>query len=132
MTSLILTSGEIGSYPYLRWWGVAVMLTSGLLVVGIVLDPEGRVNKVLQVRALARLGKASFSIYLWHYPLFWFMARHTPDWHWATRTLVAFAVLAVIVVVMEVLVEEPVRRLLSGSGVFRLPRPQRREEVVSA
>jgi peptidoglycan/LPS O-acetylase OafA/YrhL len=120
MLALIAISGEVGDFQYLRWWGIAVMVVSGLLVVAIVSHPGDGMIRALTMAPLVRLGKASYSIYLWHYPLFWFMSRHTPEWHWATRTVTALLILTVVVVVMERFVEEPVRRLLAGSDVFRL------------
>jgi peptidoglycan/LPS O-acetylase OafA/YrhL len=129
MLALILTSGEAGAYPYLGWWGVAVMLVSGVLVSSIVVHPGTGAIGVLTLRPLARLGKASFSIYLWHYPVFWFLSRHTTDWTWPPRALVAFAVLAVIVVVMERCAEEPVRRLLATHPAFRMRRRDERTET---
>jgi peptidoglycan/LPS O-acetylase OafA/YrhL len=121
MLGLVAVAGEVGEYPYLRWWGTTVMVVSAVLVAAIVEHPGGRGIGVLGSRVPRTLGRASYSTYVWHYPLFWFMARHTADWAWQVRLPVTLAVLAAIVFVMERVVEEPLRRLLATNPTFRLP-----------
>ena len=77
---------------------LAAVLTAALL--GILSEPEpSLMARVLGMRPLAALGKRSFSIYLWHYPLLLIMnpANRTtalPWWGWAIE-------LAVILVISE-------------------------------
>lgn len=63
---------------------------------------------------LVALGRVSLTLFLWHIPVFEAVARHTPDWHAFPRMLVAVAILAVIVILVERLVARPVNRWARG------------------
>lgn len=107
---------------FLGWWSLAFTLTSGVLVLAVWLArPGALVARALAVAPLRVLGRASYSIYLWHLPIVLVLTRHTPDWRWQARTLLALAVLAVVVVAAERLLEDPVRRLLARHPLFRIP-----------
>ncbi|WP_395694564.1 acyltransferase family protein [Nocardioides sp.] len=112
---------EFGPYAYLGWWSLAFTGVAGVVVVAIwQLPAPTRVSRFLSLRPLQRLGKASLAIYIWHLPIFVVLRDHTPTWQWGVRTAVAFAILAVVVVVTERWVDEPVRRLLATRPVFRI------------
>ncbi len=118
--ALVLIAGESGGLAYLRWWGVGVLIVSGALVGLIVLHPGGWSIRALGTGPLAAAGRASYSIYLWHYPVFWFLSTHAHDWYWYSRVVAALLVLVPLVVLMERFVETPTRRLLAESAFFRV------------
>lgn len=111
-----------GPNAYLQEWSLAFTFASGVVVVSLWrLSSPTRTSRALSWRPLARLGKASLAIFVWHYPVIVIVSRHTSEWDWWTRTLLAFGTLAVIVVVAERLLETPVRRLLGAHPFFRIP-----------
>lgn len=61
------------------------------------------------------------AIYIWHYPAFWAVARHTGDWSWPVRTAAGFAVTAVAVLVAQRVVEMPLQRWLSSRLTSAVP-----------
>ncbi|WP_377642800.1 acyltransferase family protein [Oryzobacter terrae] len=74
---------------------------------------------------LVVLGRASLTVFLWHIPVFEAVARHTPEWHPLPRTLVAVALLAVVVVVVERLVARPVTSWVGRLSEKSARRPAR-------
>lgn len=119
MLLLVLTSGEVGEFAFLRSWGVAVTLVSTAIVCSIALAPAtSPVMRALSWRPLVVMGRASLAIYVWHYPIFWAVQRHTQEWSWYGRTLLAVVVLALVVVVVERLIEDPTRRFLRTSPLL--------------
>lgn len=79
--------------------------------------------RLLEHPALQWLGNASLSIYIWHYPLFWGVSRHTQGWSPFLRVLVTAALLCVIVAAAQRFIEEPTQRWLRRSPLVRTPRP---------
>jgi peptidoglycan/LPS O-acetylase OafA/YrhL len=126
---LVLLSPEIPQDQYLREWGLVFTLVSTLLVASLVQGMAGHspvparsaARGFLEHPALRWLGNASLAIYVWHYPLFWAVSRHTQDWTPGSRTVVAVVLLAVIVYAAQRFVEEPTRRWLRRSTLFRSP-----------
>lgn len=100
---------------YFHLPGVLLDVALGLFVIGCVLAPPSRlVTGPLARRPLAFLGRHSLSIYLWHYPIFWFISRHSIDWRWELRTLVALSLTAVAAFLSEQLVERRVQGWLAS------------------
>ena len=112
---------HFGDLRSLDWWGTGITLACGLAVAALAgLATPSRGARLLALPGLVTLGRASLALYLWQLPLFALVARHTTDWTWLPRTLLAFAVLAVVGLVTTRLIEEPTRRWLAthlrGSG----------------
>jgi peptidoglycan/LPS O-acetylase OafA/YrhL len=59
------------------------------------------------------LGVVSYSLYLWHFPVFWASARWAEGLDWQLRAVAACAVLALVVALTNRVVEDPIRRLLA-------------------
>ena len=85
-----------GAFAYRGGLLLAAVLTAALL--GVLSEPEpSLMARVLGMRPLAALGKRSFSIYLWHYPLLLIMnpatrTRALPWWGWAVELAVILAI----------------------------------------
>ena len=87
---------EIGDVHLYRDHGLVAVLLAGTAIVGsVVLDPDWPVNRVFGWRPLALLGDRSYSLYLWHVPVFLTIARHAGSWPVAAKLgvglVVAFA-----------------------------------------
>ena len=68
-----------------------------LMVIAACVQPQGMVARVLSAEPLVWVGKRSYSIYLWHYPLLLLMnpvanINDTPWWQYILQVLVVVAV----------------------------------------
>jgi peptidoglycan/LPS O-acetylase OafA/YrhL len=114
LVGLLLVSREGDPLAFLQGWGVAFTLTALVLVACIVLhDGPSRLTRVLSRPSLTWLGRASLAIYVWHYPLIFWIGRHTPTWSWVAQTTVFLAMLAAVAVASDRWVERPVRTWLT-------------------
>ncbi|MDF1603140.1 acyltransferase [Nocardioides sp. YIM 152315] len=100
---------------FVGWPGALLDATLLVFVVTAVVATAPRLlDRILGNPALTVLGRRSLSLYLWHYPIFWFVSRHTVDWSWEMRTVVALMATFVIAELSERLVETRVQRLLQS------------------
>ena len=107
---LVLADEEAG---FSRWPGAAVDVTLFVFVVTCAMTAGPWIlNRTLGSAVPAFLGRRSLSLYLWHYPLFWFVSRHSADWSWQLRTLVALVATFALAEASERLVETRVQRAL--------------------
>lgn len=103
--------------PYLGLYGRLTTVALFLFVVSAATGPVPRpVNATLGFPPLVFLGSRSLGLYIWHYPVFFFVPRHTLDWHWGWRTAFALALTFACVIVSEWLVENRVQRALAAPG----------------
>ena len=130
MTGLVLVSAELDPYAFLKSQGVVFALASTLLVLAIAVGdhPGGLAERLLASRPIAMVGRVSFPLYLWHYPIFWASARWAAGIHWAPRATGSCLVLAAVVTVAHRFVDRPVAAWLEG---VRLPPTRRRDELVT-
>lgn len=68
-----------------------------LMVIAACVQPQGMVARALAAEPLVWIGKRSYSIYLWHYPLLLLMnpvanIKDTPWWHYILQVLLVVAV----------------------------------------
>jgi peptidoglycan/LPS O-acetylase OafA/YrhL len=71
---------------------------------------------------LALAGRTSLVLYVWHYPLFWYLSKNETEWSWQTRTLLAYVITLLIAVATQLLIERPVRRWLASERWHALDR----------
>ncbi|CAN7424483.1 acyltransferase family protein [Knoellia sp. LjRoot47] len=122
LLGLLLLSGEIDPLQYLRHWGVAFTLVSVVLVCALHYSSEQCwASRFFRTPALQYLGNASLAIYVWHLIIFETVARHTTSASWQARSVLAFALLAGATYVAQRLIEDPTRRWLKNSPLFRAP-----------
>ena len=104
--------------PNAGYFGVAGYLTDVALftfVVSVVLAPLPRlVAAPLSWAPLAFLGRRSLGLYIWHYPIFFFIPRHTFEWAWGWRTAAALGLILACTLVSEWLVENRILRALAS------------------
>jgi peptidoglycan/LPS O-acetylase OafA/YrhL len=87
-----------------------------VVVVGAALLTGGPVSRLLQFRPLVAMGKCSYSLYLWHMPVFVILNRETTSWSDPVRVVVALAATGVLTAVSYFGVERPIMRRASASA----------------
>lgn len=96
--------------------GALVSASAAIFMVTTTLaTPPALVGRALEFAPLAFLGRHSLTIFVWHYPLFWFVARHSVDWETWQRVLAAGGLTAVACIASTLLVERYVNSLLGRS-----------------
>lgn len=106
---------NVSAEGYFHLPGVLLDLALMVFVAGCALATVPAVVRwPLERRTLVFLGKHSLSIYLWHYPVYWFLSRHTLDWSWEERVAVAFVITAFACWVSERYVESRVQKWLAS------------------
>ena len=86
-------------------------LGAGLLILGGISDALPAPNRILSVAPMRFLGRISYSLYLWHWPLIVFAAALYPNASSKPATRAAiFALTIVIATVSFYLIEQPFRR----------------------
>ena len=100
-----------GYSPFMYYGGIllASVLTGGLIV--SLVDPHNAIAKAFSWRPLVYVGKISYGIYIWHYPILLLMtdfnsAAETPFWWFIFEALVVLGVSAF----SYHFVEQPIRK----------------------
>ena len=105
----------------LYYGGFTVVAVAAALVIAAALHEEGRVAGVLGWRPLRAIGLASYSLYLWHLPVFIWAVSAVDD-QGPLRLVVALGVTAVLATASYLLVERPV---MARRGRLRPSTPAR-------
>jgi len=109
-----VTTWSLPALPLGLYAGLA--LCGALAVAAVVVSPGTRFARGLGWRPLVLLGTISYSLYLWHYPIFWTIERRDPDWPGPVRMLFGIGLALAASAASYLLVE---RRFLSRSGAHR-------------
>lgn len=118
-------TGVVALVPLLFWCnglegyfsaaGLLLDLALVLVVVGASLATPSRwLVAVVGCRPLAFLGRHSLSVFIWHLPMIYVVARNTADWREPVRIALALLLTLVGVVISELLVERRVQRFLDS------------------
>ena len=110
------TARPAGDLAYLGWAGVVGVLSTMALVAGVA-APEQPLSRPLSIAPLRRLGTLSLALYVWHYSVFWAVARHSGGWPWPGRTAVALGLTACIAWLTERFCERPTRDWLKPPSI---------------
>ena len=100
-----------GGSPWLYPFGmVGLDLAVGIIIAAVVLRPASAAGRIFSLAPTRRLGRISYGVYLWHFPLFlWLTAASTGVTGSALLEL-RLSVTLLVAVVSFVLIEQPVRR----------------------
>ncbi|MFC4062895.1 acyltransferase family protein [Planomonospora corallina] len=110
--SWLLTAGE--KTPGLFTGGMFAHALGGATLIALLAQvPEGLVGRVLGSAVPRRLGELSYSLYLWHWPIYLLLPRPAAvpgggvrDWAW---TIAAIGLSLLAAVISKTAVEDPVR-----------------------
>lgn len=134
LLGLVLAIGN--SMTYMGWGGIGVNLCVAAFVVATPgLADHPRWERMVAWSPLVVLGRNSLAVYVWHYPVFFMIARHGGAWPTVVKVALAVGVIVVAVLVTTRWVERPVARvadrlLRRGGGSpapaeAPVPQPQR-------
>lgn len=94
--------------------GIIASLTASLLILGLELSQNSRLHRLLRWRLLVQIGKLSYGIYLWHWPIIVSLNYYRP-----LAPLPLFLLCFTASVLMAALslrfLEDPIRNLPSGN-----------------
>lgn len=93
------------SSALLYWGGFTVVAVSAAAIVSLTLERRGRLARALSWPPVRSIGLASYSIYLWHLPVYLWAVRVIPSA--GPRIAVALAVTAVLSTISYLLLERP-------------------------
>lgn len=101
-------------------WGISVVECAAIVVLLAVQKPAGLVYEMLTAPPLIRLGKLSYGIYLWHYPVVRYLRA---DYSWPVTVLAGLAISTALSALSFYTVERwALRRRDAGAQPGRQPR----------
>ncbi len=107
-------SSDLGWYFGLG--GILLDLNLMAFVIGCTLAaPPGFIRLALENRSAVTLGKYSLGLYLWHYPVFWYVSTRNQEMDWIPKTMLAVAATALLAVLAHVYVERRVQHVLDAA-----------------
>jgi len=102
---------------YLRWGGTVLEWDVALFFAAIGLGGTSAfLARAMGNEPLVWLGRASLVLYIWHYPVFMFVQRHTTGWGWQAATVVALVGTVAICVASDRLIDRRVGAFLRRPG----------------
>ena len=78
-------------------------------LVGVILAPTSRPAMAISTKPLVQLGRVSYGVYLWHWPVFVVLTPSRMGTGWAATTVIRLVVLSGLVAVSWFVVERPIR-----------------------
>lgn len=125
---LLLTLTDDSSQWLYRGGFLLVAVVAVVLLAAVVARPEGLVARGLAWGPAVWVGKISYGLYLWHWPVYVLLSPTRTGLSGASLLVVRFAVTFTIATLSYYLVEMPIRR----GALSRLSQPQRVAVVLAA
>jgi peptidoglycan/LPS O-acetylase OafA/YrhL len=115
LASTVLLAATVGAIilvpdttpAYYRGGSVVFCSLVALLLLTVEVEPRGEVARLLSIRPFVLVGRISYGVYLWHWPLTLWL--HAPDGGWQRKSA-CLGLTFVAAALSYVLVEAPVRR----------------------
>lgn len=108
--ALVSCLSETGDHRlYDRYGLVAVTLAGTALVASTLVDPQWSLHRLWRLPVLSWLGLRSYSLYLWHVPVFLVIARNLGDLPVAVKVALGLAVALALAELSYRYVEQPFR-----------------------
>ena len=103
--------------------GFTVLAVVAAVLIALVLRPGAGPYRLLASAPAVALGRLSYSLYLWHFPVFLVVAQRTADWTPALRVLVAWPIAFGAAVASYRLLERPALHIKARLGPRPAPPP---------
>ncbi|MEA2023335.1 MAG: acyltransferase family protein [Actinomycetota bacterium] len=131
LTFTLLTIGEYDVFLYRGGFLLVSILTA--LVIAVTVHPQGALNPVLGNRPLVWIGKRSYGLYLYHWPVFVLM-RPEIDVPWGRWTTLVAQVLVTVAITEASYrwIEQPIRRRGFKPWIAWVTEPLRRRSPQTA
>ncbi|HEY2319779.1 MAG TPA: acyltransferase family protein [Solirubrobacteraceae bacterium] len=113
---LIVNGADAWVYPFGLLAMDAIMV---ILVAGVVLRPRAAGARFLALAPLQGLGKISYGLYLWHFPLFLWLDESSTGQRGPALLALRLTVTLAVSLVSYVVVEQPIRRRRRPAWVVR-------------
>ncbi len=99
-------------YFGLGGWLLNLDMVVWVLAVALVARPPVVLTHSVGVGPLRLAGRYSLVLYIWHYPLFWYLSKDETGLSWWKLTLLAYLLTLVLAAVAQLVVERPTQRWL--------------------
>jgi peptidoglycan/LPS O-acetylase OafA/YrhL len=111
--AFVVAGGLVLQYtsPVLYSGGFLLVALAGAVLVLVALRPGHPLQAVLAWVPVVAVGRLSYSLYLWHWPVFAAVSDHTGDWPAGGRLVLGWVLMAVLSIASFRLVERPGNRL---------------------
>ncbi|WP_073250085.1 acyltransferase family protein [Cryptosporangium aurantiacum] len=115
LAAVVLVSDDW--HGYYRGVGFAVALVAAAVIGAVAVAPDGPVGRVLAAGPLPSVGRLSYALYLWHWPVHCWLDEATPLLDRPVAAVVAKIVLTVVLALASYyLVEHPLRARRRDAG----------------
>jgi peptidoglycan/LPS O-acetylase OafA/YrhL len=109
--------GAADRFYYLGGFTLVGIATSVIILASLQTSWIG--GRLFELRPLCVLGRVSYGLYLWHYPIFLAVQRYTHDWTTPERLVLAFTLTAAVTAASWNFVERPFLRWKDRFSVAR-------------
>ncbi len=99
------------THLYLTWGQTAFSMAAAVIIAAAVLAPAALISRALAVRPLVAVGRVSYGLYLWHYPVIVVIDERLTGVPDPVRWVTALAIACTITILSWVVVERPCLRL---------------------
>lgn len=105
----VVTVTDVSTTVIYRGGFLVVGLTTAVIIASAVMDGSP-VARLLSLRPLRELGRISYGVYLWHWPVFAIVSQRRIGWSWGATTVLRLAITLALSIITFSLVEEMFRR----------------------
>lgn len=107
-----------GFSPFLYWGGLVIASVLTMIVIAVIVQPQSRLGSLAAAKPLVWIGKRSYGMYLWHYPILLLMnprnAVGDPNYLYC---LLQLAIIFALAAFSYKFVEDPIRKGALGAFV---------------